>query len=154
MTDREFWKYFTGMIAALAALAVVLFIVANAIGGKAKTDQAVAEAKSVAERIKPVGEVTVAAATTVANALVPVANAAGKGETVYNQICGTCHNAGVAGAPKLSDKAAWAPRVGKGVDELVKTVVKGKNAMPPKGGYAGPETDIKEAVTFMVSKVK
>ena len=51
---------------------------------------------------------------------------------LYTQACSVCHVAGVAGAPKLGDKAAWAPRVTQGIDTLVATVVKGKGAMPPR----------------------
>ena len=47
--------------------------------------------------------------------------------------CGVCHNAGVAGAPKIGDKAAWEPRLAKGIDVLVGSVTNGKGAMPPKG---------------------
>ena len=47
-----------------------------------------------------------------------------------------CHAAGVAGAPKLGDKTAWAPRLGQGIDALTASVIKGKGAMPPRGAVA------------------
>jgi cytochrome c5 len=62
--------------------------------------------------------------------------------------------AGVAGAPKLGDKAAWAPRLALGIDGLTASVIKGKNAMPPKGGSNASEAEIKAVVTYMVSSVK
>jgi len=65
-----------------------------------------------------------------------------------------CHAAGVAGAPKLGDKAAWAARVGGGSDALTASVIKGKGAMPPKGGSAASDADIKAAVEFMLASVK
>jgi len=60
----------------------------------------------------------------------------------------------VAGAPKFGDKAAWAPRISTGIDALVSSVVKGKGAMPPKGGSAAPESDIRAAVVYMVNAAK
>ena len=73
---------------------------------------------------------------------------------LYTQICSACHIAGVANAPKLGDKAAWAPRLALGVDGLTASVVKGKGAMPPKGGSAASEAELKTVVTYMVSSVK
>jgi cytochrome c5 len=51
----------------------------------------------------------------------------------FNQACAVCHNAGVAGAPKVGDTEAWAPRLEKGMDALLASVKNGLNAMPPKG---------------------
>jgi cytochrome c5 len=73
---------------------------------------------------------------------------------LYTSLCQTCHVAGVAGAPKLGDKAAWAPRLALGIDGLTASVIKGKNAMPPKGGSNASEAEIKAVVTYMVSSVK
>lgn len=90
-----------------------------------------------------------------AAALAATAARADDGKTVYEKTCSVCHAAGVANAPKLGDKAAWAPRVGAGVPALVATVVKGKGAMPPKAGNAGLKDDeIKAAVEFMLAAVK
>lgn len=81
--------------------------------------------------------------------------AAVDGEKVYNGLCQTCHNAGVAGAPKLTDKAAWAPRLATGMDALYTTSINGKGAMPPKGGNpALSDAEVKAAVDYMVSKAK
>lgn len=80
---------------------------------------------------------------------------AAKGKAVYDATCGVCHAAGVAGAPKTGDKAAWAPRLGSGVDALYASSLKGKNAMPPKGGnLALADADVKAAVDYMVGLVK
>jgi cytochrome c5 len=81
--------------------------------------------------------------------------AAADGKKVYDAICTACHTAGVAGAPKLGDKAAWAPRLGQGVDGLMQSVIKGKGAMPPKAGNpALSDAEIHAAVEFMVSQAK
>ncbi len=74
---------------------------------------------------------------------------------LYTSICSACHIAGVANAPKLGDKAAWAPRLAAGVDGLTASVIKGKGAMPPKGGAAAAsDAEIKAAVEYMVASVK
>jgi cytochrome c5 len=88
-----------------------------------------------------------------ATAYAGTASADGKG--TYEKTCAVCHGAGVAGAPKLGDKAAWAPRIKQGEATLVATVIKGKGAMPPKGGAANlSDADIKDAVAYMVSQSK
>jgi len=76
------------------------------------------------------------------------------GEALYKQACVACHAAGVAGAPKFGDKAAWAPRILTGLDALTTSVIKGKNAMPPKGGSAASDADIHSAVVYMVNAAK
>jgi len=171
MTDRAFLKSFAGLIAALVALTVVLFVVAQIIGGKPKTVEATADAKAVAERIKPVGELNVGAVpatkvTTASNAvmdaIIPSANAAGAddhGKKIYDTTCMACHAAGVAGAPKLGDKAAWAPRIAQGMDTLHTHALKGfqgkAGMMPPKGGnMSAKDEDVKAAVDYMVSQSK
>jgi cytochrome c5 len=60
----------------------------------------------------------------------------------------------VAGAPKFGDKAAWAPRIQTGIEALTTSVIKGKGAMPPKGGSAGSDADIHSAVVYMVNAAK
>ena len=74
---------------------------------------------------------------------------------MYDSACMACHGAGVAGAPKTGDKAAWAARLKAGMDALYTAALKGKNAMPPKGGQMQlADADVKAAVDYMVSLVK
>jgi cytochrome c5 len=131
---------------------------ANAAGGKFPEPQAPAAAPAAASvAAAPAPAPVAAAAPTAATPAAPAAAttvAAGAGEALYKQACAVCHVAGVAGAPKLGDKAAWAPRVGAGLDALTATVIKGKGAMPPKGGSAASDADIKAAVQFMLAEVK
>jgi cytochrome c5 len=62
---------------------------------------------------------------------------------------------GAAGAPKQGDKAAWAPRIKNGNGTLYASAIKGKNAMPAKGGNASlSDDDVKSVVDFMVSQAK
>jgi len=99
-----------------------------------------------------------AAAAPAPAAVATVAAPAAKADAVpalYTQACAVCHAAGVANAPKLGDKAAWAPRLAAGVDGLTASVIKGKGAMPPKGGaMAAADADIKAVVSYMVGSVK
>ena len=74
---------------------------------------------------------------------------------MYEASCAACHAAGVAGAPKAGDKAAWAPRLKTGKDALYASVLKGKGAMPPKGGNASAsDADIKAAVDYLTGLAK
>jgi cytochrome c5 len=95
---------------------------------------------------------TVAAAAAAA----PTTTGAGGGAApaLYEQICSTCHAAGIAGAPKLGDKAAWAPRVAQGIDALTASAIHGKGAMPPKGGSSASDAEIKGVVSYMVGASK
>ncbi len=80
---------------------------------------------------------------------------AADGKKVYDSTCTACHAAGVANAPKLGDKAAWAPRTKQGMDALVQSAAKGKGAMPPKGGNASlSDADLRAAIEYMVSQAK
>ena len=76
------------------------------------------------------------------------------GATIYNSVCGACHNTGAAGAPKIDDKAAWAARLAQGKDGLIKSVTNGKGAMPPKGGATLSDDEIKGVVDYVLGKVK
>jgi len=138
---------------------------ANAGGGKfaepaapAAADAAAAAPATEAAAPAATAAVEVAAAAPIATpapaAPASATVAAGAGEALYKQACAVCHVAGVAGAPKLADKAAWAPRLALGVDGLTASVIKGKGAMPPKGGSAASDADIQSAVTYMLAAVK
>ncbi|WP_439537790.1 c-type cytochrome [Methyloversatilis sp.] len=94
----------------------------------------------------------------VAAAPAPVAAAAASGidgQAVYNKACVACHAMGVAGAPKFGDKGQWAPRIATGLDSMVANAIKGKGAMPAKGGNpALKDAEIKAAVEVMVAAAK
>lgn len=124
-----------------AAAALVLSVSAFAMGGRPKGDDEAANS-----RIAPVAKVELAA---------PAAGgAAGErsGEQLYKTVCGACHDAGVANAPKLGDKAAWAPRIALKLDGLVKSAIAGKNAMPPKGGSDANDAELTRAIVYMANK--
>lgn len=78
------------------------------------------------------------------------------GEGVYKTACAACHSAGIAGAPKSGDKAAWAPRLAQGKDTLYKHAIQGfqgkGGVMPAKGGNTAlSDADVKSAVDYMMS---
>ncbi|MGH8503348.1 MAG: c-type cytochrome [Gammaproteobacteria bacterium] len=76
------------------------------------------------------------------------------GQQTYAQVCGTCHDSGVAGAPKLTDTAAWQPRIKQGKQTLYKHAIGGLGTMPPKGGDASlSDEEVQVAVDYMVSQV-
>ena len=113
------------------------------------TAAAPAPAPSPAQAATPAPATTVAAATPA-----PAAAKADAVPTLYTQLCQTCHAAGVAGAPKLGDKAAWAPRIAEGMDKIMAIVINGKGAMPPKGGSTASEAELRTVVTYMVNASK
>ncbi|HEX9802299.1 MAG TPA: c-type cytochrome [Gammaproteobacteria bacterium] len=82
-----------------------------------------------------------------------------KGKQVYGSICFACHDQGVAGAPKLGDKAAWGPRIAQGMDVLVSHSITGftgkTGTMPPKGGRMDlSDADMANCVAYMVSQAQ
>jgi cytochrome c5 len=131
---------------------------ANAAGGKfadAKDAPAPAAASSASA---PAPTAAVVAAPAAAAVAVAAASSAAKptaSNALYDSACTACHAAGVAGAPKLGDAAAWAPRAKAGIDSLVQSVIKGKGAMPAKGGRPdASDADIKASVEFMLAAAK
>lgn len=127
---------------AVASVLVLGASVVLAMGAKPKVDE-----EAVNARIAPVARVALAPAA-------PKVTAGNRsGEELYKAVCGACHEAGVAGAPKIGDSGAWAPRIALGLEGLLKSAVAGKNAMPPKGGAADATDDeLKRAIAFMANK--
>jgi cytochrome c5 len=117
---------------------------------------------SVAERIKPVGQVVVASAEAQrepAKNTVAAPPPGRDGQQVYQASCVACHDTGLAGAPKLGDKGQWAKRIAKGLDTLYASAVNGvqgsAGAMPAKGGNpALSDAEVKAAVDYMVAQSK
>jgi len=76
------------------------------------------------------------------------------GEQVYKAVCSSCHATGAAGAPKVGDAGAWAPRIAKGYDSLLTSVLKGKGAMPARGGSSPADVsdyELGRAVVYMAN---
>ena len=138
---------------------------ANSAGGKfaepkapaAAVAEASAPAAAVAAGPSPDVVAALASANKGAPAAAPAAAAGANGsvgEALYKQACVACHASGVAGSPKLGDKAAWAPRLALGTEGLTTSVIKGKGVMPPKGGSTASDADIRAAVEFMTATVR
>ena len=120
-------------------LLVQLVVSRPAPDPNAMTDEA------IAKRLQPVGRVEFGAASAAAGSRT--------GEQVYKAVCTNCHQTGVAGAPKLGDKAAWAPLVKEGLNELVGEAIKGVRAMPPRGGDASlTDEEVARAVAYMANQ--
>lgn len=82
------------------------------------------------------------------------ADTAQAGKALYEKVCQACHAAGVLNAPKFGDKTAWAPRIKEGMDTVYNYALRGKGAMPPKGGSNASDADVKAAVDYMVNAAK
>ncbi|MBC7513561.1 MAG: cytochrome c5 family protein [Herminiimonas sp.] len=116
----------------------------------------------------PTAPMTVAAAAPVAVATpavvpaaamaAPVKVSADAGKKLYDGVCMACHTAGIAGAPKFGDKAAWADRIKQGAPVLYDHAIKGyqgkAGVMPPKGGSAASDEEVKAAVDYMTAAAK
>ena len=105
--------------------------------------------KEILSRIKAVGNVVIGEPSA------PKGNLAG--DAVYGQVCKTCHDAGLAGAPKIGDKSAWGPRVAQGQSTVTQHAVNGfqgkTGVMPPKGGTADlTDTEVGRAVVYMANQ--
>jgi len=126
----------------LAALTFTLAAsAALAMGDRPKVDE-----EAVASRIQPVARVELLSGAAGG------AKAARSGEEIVKGVCFACHGTGAAGAPKIGDKAAWAPRIALGLDSLVKSATAGKNAMPPKGGSDASDIELTRATVYMANK--
>ena len=125
---------------------------ANADAGSAAPASAVAVAAPAATAAAPAAAPAEPAAAVAAApaAAAPSASAAVNGKALYDKACFVCHAAGVAGAPKFGDKAAWAPYIAQGIDSMVKIAISGKGAMPPRGGSSASDEEIHAAVQYMV----
>jgi cytochrome c5 len=170
--DRHFMNVFSAVIGVLVAIALVLIGISRVVDsgpkGARDTDDPLMQA-SAHERIKPFAEVAVAGEdnagkeirkTAVAVAAAPAAPAAGQpmdGKSVFDTTCSACHGTGIAGAPRVGDKAAWAARIAQGIPTLDKHAIGGfqgsQGMMPAKGGRADlPDEAVRAAVEYMVSQ--
>ena len=139
------------VIALFLPVAVAVLFSQLATSGRSRGDLS---EEAVARRIQPMAQVALAG-TAAAPAAAGTSGAAPDGKKIYDGACVACHAAGVAGAPKFGDKAAWAPRLQTGLGALTASAIKGKGAMPPKGGNASlADADIKAAVEYITAAAK
>jgi cytochrome c oxidase subunit II len=118
-------------------------------------DDYAAWVKDMKAKMPPPPPEPVAAAEPAAAAAPATAAAPTDGKSVFDATCTACHSTGAAGAPKYGDKAAWAPRLAQGKNALYASALKGKGAMPPKGGNTALSDDaVKAAVDYMTAAAK
>ncbi|MFK8028421.1 MAG: cytochrome c5 family protein [Gammaproteobacteria bacterium] len=154
MEDRQFTTMFMAVLVGLVGLTIIILVIANMLykGDAMESDMRVQ--KAVAERVKPIGEVhigSVPEGATAPAAAAQVAAADLSGDQVYQQVCASCHAAGVLNAPKPGDAAAWETRLAKGIDTVYANAINGIGAMPAKGGRADMSDEaIKAAVDHLI----
>lgn len=139
--ENETIRGFIYLVVATIATVAIALIAAISLTHR----QEVVDEEAVNQRILPVAQVSIAAAS-------GGAGVERTGEQLYQAACIACHATGAAGAPKLGDNAAWGPRLKLGLSGLLKSVVMGKNAMPPKGGSDATETELAHAIVYMANK--
>jgi cytochrome c5 len=136
-----------------AAPAAATTAAAAPVAGDAASAMAAAPVAAV-----PAAMAAAAPAAAAAPVAGPAVASADTGKKAYDTACFACHGAGIAGAPKFGDKAAWSARIGQGSSVLYDHAIKGfqgkAGVMPPKGGSALPDADVKAAVDYMVAAVK
>ncbi len=162
MEDRQFVVQFAVVLGTLVVVTVMVFLVARILTSEDKPDRSDPIAQEIIEeRIAPVGQVYVgsvpAAVAKEAPATTEASTGAGfaSGKEVYDAVCSACHGSGVAGAPKLGDKAAWEKYLSDSVEQIYQYALNGKGAMPPKGGRADlSEDELKQAVDYMLGEVQ
>jgi cytochrome c5 len=138
------------VLAFVAPIIVIVLFAQLATSGRTYDEEA-RSPEAVAKRIKPVAEVNLGAPGPASKE--PAAKADGK--TVYETTCMACHGAGVANAPKFGDKKAWAMHLMHGTEHVYENALKGKGAMPPKGGNLTlSDAEVKAAVDYMLGAVK
>ncbi|MCS5588593.1 MAG: c-type cytochrome [Candidatus Thioglobus sp.] len=127
--------YFKNSMAGLVVIALIVFGVKTFFVSSSTSGRV--DNSTLEERIQPVGQVYLEGDIDVAAVIVAKPKAVVKksrsGESVYAASCAGCHGIGIASAPKTSNKSDWAPRLKRGMDDLVKVAILGKGAMPPKG---------------------
>ena len=124
---------------------------ANAAGAKFPIPERAAAPAANAEAAPAVAAAAPAAE---APAAAPALSAAVEGKALYDKACFACHAAGVAGAPKFGDKAAWAPYVATGIDTMLKVAISGKGAMPPRGASTATDDELRATIQYMVDHAK
>jgi cytochrome c5 len=164
-SDTHFFNSFSLVLGILVAIAIALFALARIVGGDAQAKTQEIDpllVKKIHANLEPVAHVAISgqdnselAKLDGGAAAAPAADVPANGEQAYQQICSACHAAGVGGAPKIGDHAAWDARIAQGKEILYKHAIGGyqgsKGIMPAKGGTSWPDDLIKSAVDHMVS---
>ena len=149
-------QFLIALVGALIPVLIVAFLLFKLVMGIQAThvggENTKAAEEEIAQRLKPVGAVTIGEAK-------PDAGGVVDGKKVYESICQACHATGAAGAPKAGDKGAWGPRIAQGKDTLFKHAIGGytgkAGTMPAKGGNpALSDDEVKAAVSHQMGLAK
>lgn len=169
-TDSTFLKYFAMLIVFLSVLSIALLALGLYISSKNPPLADPGLHATQVSRIAPVGGVY--AGDTGQAAMLAAQEEAKKaassqvayggttdGHEIFGKLCHACHETGAGGAPRIDDKAKWAPRVAEGEETLVKHAIDGYTGtsgfMPPKGGNpALSDAQVRATVEWMLSQVK
>ena len=138
--EKETIRGFIYLLVATLATVVIALVTANVLMHRPE----VIDEEAISKRIAPVAQLTIATAGAV--------GAERSGEQLYQAACVACHATGAAGAPKLEDNAAWAPRLKQGLEGLLKSVINGKNAMPPRAGSDATDAELVKAIVYMANQ--
>jgi cytochrome c5 len=136
------------VVVLLAFLVPIIGIVllVNLVLNRPSADPAALAPEAVAQRLRPVGRIEFGAAGV-------AASGPRSGEEIVNSACAACHQAGAANAPKIGDQAAWAPRIKSGLNGMLAVAIKGKGAMPPRGGATDlSEFELARAIVHMANQ--
>jgi cytochrome c5 len=162
-SDTHFFNSFSVVLGILIAFTICLFAFARVMGRdqNAEEQQDPLVIKAAQQNTTPFAREAIAGQDNSALAIAaapPSGSAAAvptTGEDAFKQVCSACHGAGINGAPKAGDKAAWAPRIAEGKDTLYQHAIEGyKGVMPARGGTNWPDPTVRMAVDYMVSLSK
>ncbi len=151
-SDVEFFKMFGVVLGALTLFTAIIMVAANVLDADKVPGSM--ELERLEARLAPVGQVRLSADDPAPMAAAPAAASADEAkapEDLVAMACAACHTAGVAGAPKTGDTAAWQARLGeRGLEGLVASVINGRGGMPARGGSALSDEEIAAAVQWFV----
>jgi cytochrome c5 len=159
-SDSHFFNSFSVVLGILILFAIVLFGVARVVGKETQGENVLLDplrVKQVQQNIASFEHVAIAGQDNSALAALSapkagaVADVPTTGEQAFTEVCTACHGAGINGAPKVGDRAAWGPRVAQGKEVLYTHAISGIRSMPPRGGSTWPDSTIRMAVDYMVS---
>ena len=137
----------TVILLAFAVPIIGIVMLVQLVVHRPTADPAALSPEAVAARIQPVGKLEFGAPGA------PAGGAPRAGEEIVKTVCAVCHATGAAGAPKIGDKAAWAPHIKEGLNHLLQSAIKGVKAMPPRGGGADlSDLELARAIVFMVNQ--
>jgi len=165
--DSQFVNVFSLVIGILVAVALAELFLARQVAAHTENQDVYVDpsyVESVLKNVQPIGQEAVAGQDNTALAIQAPAGVGAStalavpkdGKALFEAVCSVCHGAGIAGAPKAGDKAAWAPRIAQGKPTLYQHALQGytgkSGAMPAKGGRTDlPDDLVKQGVDYMLS---